>query len=219
MAEKKHRRRPSSLRSFGQTRQSDARRRTERRRPSGAAKLDIATGGLDSEGIARMAEPLKYTVVIEHSETGYGAYVPDLPGCGATGRPKLESGNASERQSKYTSAACARMATRFRSPLPPRPLLKWRLKKVPERSLLYREGDSGLRGNTANGRHHLGIATGKVRHRHVELIEARLHQAGVLHGGCLTPDSDLNRVGQRGRRGDLLPRGLRRSCRTESHAI
>jgi hypothetical protein len=26
-----------------------------------------------------MAEPLKYTVVIERSETGYGAYVPDLP--------------------------------------------------------------------------------------------------------------------------------------------
>src|ERR1039458_4880939 len=74
-----------------------------------------------------------------------------------------------ERQWKYTSAACARMATRFRSPLPPRPLWKWRLKKVPERSLLYREGDSGLRGNTANGRHHLGIAIGKVRHRHVEL--------------------------------------------------
>src|ERR1035437_5077750 len=90
MAEKKHRRRPSSLRSFGQTRQSDARRRTERRRPSGAAKLDIATGGLDSEGIARMAEPLKYTVVIEHSETGYGAYVPDLPGCGETGKTETE---------------------------------------------------------------------------------------------------------------------------------
>ena len=37
-----------------------------------------------------MAEPLKYTVVIERSETGYGAYVPDLPGCGATG--KTETG-------------------------------------------------------------------------------------------------------------------------------
>src|ERR1035437_3551389 len=37
-----------------------------------------------------MAEPLKYTVVIERSETGYGAYVPDLPGCGATGKTETE---------------------------------------------------------------------------------------------------------------------------------
>lgn len=28
---------------------------------------------------------LKYAVVIEKSETGYGAYVPDLPGCVAVG--------------------------------------------------------------------------------------------------------------------------------------
>ena len=37
-----------------------------------------------------MAEPLKYTVVIERFETGYGAYVPDLPGCGATGKTETE---------------------------------------------------------------------------------------------------------------------------------
>jgi predicted RNase H-like HicB family nuclease len=28
----------------------------------------------------------KYAVVFEKSKTGYGAYVPDLPGCIATGR-------------------------------------------------------------------------------------------------------------------------------------
>lgn len=28
---------------------------------------------------------MKYAVVIERSETGYGAYVPDLPGCVAVG--------------------------------------------------------------------------------------------------------------------------------------
>jgi predicted RNase H-like HicB family nuclease len=27
-----------------------------------------------------------YIIVIEKSRTGYGAYPPDLPGCGATGR-------------------------------------------------------------------------------------------------------------------------------------
>jgi predicted RNase H-like HicB family nuclease len=37
-----------------------------------------------------MAEPLRYTVVIERSATGYGAYVPDLPGCGATGKTETE---------------------------------------------------------------------------------------------------------------------------------
>ena len=30
----------------------------------------------------------KYLVIIEKSETGYGAYVPDLPGCIATGETK-----------------------------------------------------------------------------------------------------------------------------------
>ncbi|HMD70526.1 MAG TPA: type II toxin-antitoxin system HicB family antitoxin, partial [Bryobacteraceae bacterium] len=37
-----------------------------------------------------MAEPLKFTVIIERSDTGYGAYVPDLPGCIATGRTEME---------------------------------------------------------------------------------------------------------------------------------
>jgi predicted RNase H-like HicB family nuclease len=29
---------------------------------------------------------MRYTVVYEKSSTGWGAYPPDLPGCGATGR-------------------------------------------------------------------------------------------------------------------------------------
>ena len=37
-----------------------------------------------------MAEPIKYTIIIERYDTGYGAYVPDLPGCGATGRTDME---------------------------------------------------------------------------------------------------------------------------------
>jgi predicted RNase H-like HicB family nuclease len=37
-----------------------------------------------------MAEPLKFTVVIERSATGYGAYVPDLPGCVATGETESQ---------------------------------------------------------------------------------------------------------------------------------
>lgn len=37
-----------------------------------------------------MAEPLKYTAVIERYENNYGAYVPDLPGCGAVGETPEE---------------------------------------------------------------------------------------------------------------------------------
>ncbi len=31
---------------------------------------------------------LKYLIIFEKTETGYSAYVPDLPGCIATGRTK-----------------------------------------------------------------------------------------------------------------------------------
>lgn len=34
---------------------------------------------------------MRYAVVIEKSETGYGAYVPDLPGCIATGETIQET--------------------------------------------------------------------------------------------------------------------------------
>ncbi len=34
---------------------------------------------------------MKYAVVIEKSESGYGAYVPDLPGCIAVGETLAET--------------------------------------------------------------------------------------------------------------------------------
>ena len=34
---------------------------------------------------------MKYAVVIEKSETGFGAYVPDLPGCVAVGETLSET--------------------------------------------------------------------------------------------------------------------------------
>ncbi len=34
---------------------------------------------------------MRYAVVIEKSETGYGAYVPDLPGCVAAGETIAET--------------------------------------------------------------------------------------------------------------------------------
>lgn len=34
---------------------------------------------------------MKYAIVIEKSDTGYGAYVPDLPGCVAVGETLKET--------------------------------------------------------------------------------------------------------------------------------
>jgi predicted RNase H-like HicB family nuclease len=34
---------------------------------------------------------MKYAVIYEKSRTGYGAYVPDLPGCVATGKTRRET--------------------------------------------------------------------------------------------------------------------------------
>jgi predicted RNase H-like HicB family nuclease len=36
---------------------------------------------------------MRYAIVIEKTKTGYSAYVPDLPGCIATGRSKPEVEN------------------------------------------------------------------------------------------------------------------------------
>lgn len=36
---------------------------------------------------------MKYLVIIESTETGYSAYVPDLPGCIATGKTKKKVEN------------------------------------------------------------------------------------------------------------------------------
>jgi predicted RNase H-like HicB family nuclease len=38
-----------------------------------------------------MSEALKYAVIFERSEDGYGAYVPDLPGCVSVGDTLAET--------------------------------------------------------------------------------------------------------------------------------
>ena len=35
--------------------------------------------------------PMKYSVVVEKSEDGFGAYVPDLPGCAAAAATREEA--------------------------------------------------------------------------------------------------------------------------------
>lgn len=34
---------------------------------------------------------LRYTIILEKSANGYGAYVPDLPGCIAVGRTRVQT--------------------------------------------------------------------------------------------------------------------------------
>ena len=48
-----------------------------------AAKTELgsAAGHPEQHPQASRAEVMRYAIVIEKSETGYGAYVPDLPGC------------------------------------------------------------------------------------------------------------------------------------------
>ena len=38
-----------------------------------------------------MAELVEYVVILERGETGWGAYVPDLPGCVAVARTREET--------------------------------------------------------------------------------------------------------------------------------
>lgn len=48
------------------------------------------TGGTHAQGIREFAMK-RYAVVIEKTETGFGAYVPDLPGCVSTGHTLEET--------------------------------------------------------------------------------------------------------------------------------
>jgi len=51
----------------------------------GTGKSACATAGNYVEQGVKMKEARKYAVVFEKSPTGYGAYVPDLPGCVSVG--------------------------------------------------------------------------------------------------------------------------------------
>jgi predicted RNase H-like HicB family nuclease len=44
---------------------------------------------------------MRYAVVIEKSETGFGAYVPDLPGCVAVGKTLSETEQLIQRAVEF----------------------------------------------------------------------------------------------------------------------
>ena len=57
---------------------------------------------------------MRYAVVIEKAEGNYSAYVPDLPGCVATGLPWLKSKPKTAMQSSFMWRACVKTDYPFR---------------------------------------------------------------------------------------------------------
>jgi HicB_like antitoxin of bacterial toxin-antitoxin system len=57
---------------------------------------------------------MRYAIVIEKAESNYSAYVPDLPGCVATGASLEEARPRSARPSSSISKACAKTVCRCR---------------------------------------------------------------------------------------------------------
>jgi predicted RNase H-like HicB family nuclease len=54
---------------------------------------------------------MKYLVIYEKSSTGWGAYVPDLPGLGVVAKTLDEAKDRSAKRLNFTSKACASMVT------------------------------------------------------------------------------------------------------------
>jgi predicted RNase H-like HicB family nuclease len=57
--------------------------------------VDVPVGTLGSiwnqAGLKSQANTMEYLVILEQSDTSFGAYVPDLPGCAAVGETKDET--------------------------------------------------------------------------------------------------------------------------------
>ena len=58
---------------------------------------------------------MKYTAVLEQTETGFSVYVPDLPGCVSTGETREEA----ERNIREAIAAHIDLTRRHGEPIPP----------------------------------------------------------------------------------------------------
>ena len=61
-----------------------------------------------------MSDVLKYTVIFERSSDGYGAYVPDLPGCVTVGETLEET----ERNIREAIAGHLEVMREFGDPIP-----------------------------------------------------------------------------------------------------
>lgn len=72
-----------------------------------------------------MVSTVRYVVIVEQGESGFGAYVPDLPGCVAVGETRDEAMRLVQGPSGCTWRACAKRA--FRSPSPRPAASTWML--------------------------------------------------------------------------------------------
>ncbi len=61
---------------------------------------------------------MRYMVVIEKGGKGYGAHVPDLPGCIAAGETREEVINLIKEAIEFTLKICGKTANRYPSHLP-----------------------------------------------------------------------------------------------------
>ena len=70
-------RQPQAIQARGEARDRDDRGEGQRDLPRGTINSVLKQAGIRGA--------MRYAIVIEKSETGFGAYVPDLPGCVAAG--------------------------------------------------------------------------------------------------------------------------------------
>src|SRR5271166_5495078 len=85
MVSRPHKRRSSAFSPYLETGHGNDTRQSGSRYTSGNTKERLGSSG------AEMSDVLKYTVIFEKSVDGYGAYVPDLPGCVTVGETLEET--------------------------------------------------------------------------------------------------------------------------------
>ncbi len=59
---------------------------------------------------------MKYPVIYEKSTNGWGAYIPDLPGCIALGFTLAETKRLIQESVQYISTQCGKTETQYPSP-------------------------------------------------------------------------------------------------------
>ena len=74
---------------------------------------------------------MRYAIVIERAENNYSAYVPDLPGCVATGATLEETGRTIREAIELHLTACEKTACLCRSPQVRSNISKSRPNQVP----------------------------------------------------------------------------------------
>jgi predicted RNase H-like HicB family nuclease len=70
---------------------------------------------LDSAALKNRVHVMRYVMIIETGKKNYSAYLPDLPGCIATGKTLDEVRQRMQKRLNFTVQACVRMDCQFRN--------------------------------------------------------------------------------------------------------